>query len=108
MTKIELDERIAQLEAKGGDDAVVRIKRLRDFYQQQQAQQAAHAAEQQQKAEAAMKQRARDTFMRNPVATAEAFERAWPQMKERILIDEAIKGETAARARQSAVLREIF
>ena len=108
MTKFELERRVAELEAKGGDDAPHRIQTLRDHYERQQAQQAAEREKEQQQAEAAMKQRARDAFMKNPASTTEAFEKSWEGIKLRILSDEAISGERAARAQQGAATREAF
>ncbi len=108
MNKQELDEKIERIEKSGDPDAAGRIKILRDNFKRQQDEQAARAAQEQQTAEAQLKDRTRDAFMRNPAATLEAFEESWPGLKLRILADEAVKGEAAMRAQQAHATRKAF
>lgn len=108
MTKLELDEKVSRLEASGGADAASRIKILQDFYERQEQQKAQHAAQNQQRAEAQLKERARRAFLHNPASTPEEFEAAWPKMKQKMLIDEALKREAIARAQQGAAIHEAF
>ncbi len=108
MTELELNEKIARLQTSGDPDAARRIKILRDHFQRQEQEQTARAAEVQQRAEAQLKERARRAFLHNPASTPEEFEAAWPQMKQKMLIDEAIKVESVIRAQQGAHTRAAF
>jgi FKBP-type peptidyl-prolyl cis-trans isomerase len=108
MTELELNEQIARLQTSGDPDAKRRIKNLQDFYEKQEQQKAQHAAQNQQRAEAQLKERARRAFLHNPASTPEEFEAAWPQMKQKMLIDEAIKVESVIRAQQGAHTRGAF
>ena len=108
MTKIELERRVAELEAKGGDDAPYRIQTLRDHYAREQAQASAEREREQQQAEAAMRADLRRAYLRNPAATAEVFERDYEQLRSQKLIGEALKAEAVASAQQRAATREAF
>ncbi len=108
MTKIELERRVAELEAKGGDDAEHRIQTLRDHFQKQQREEATRAAEQQQRAEANLRADLRRAYLRNPAATAEGFEADYPELRRMKLAQETLKAEAVASAQQRAATREAF
>ena len=108
MTKIELERRVAELEAKGGDDAPYRIQTLRDHYAREQVQQAAEREREQQRAEAAMRADLRRAYMRNPAATAEGFEADYPELRRMKLAQETLKAEAVASRQQGAATRGAF
>ena len=108
MTKIELERRVAELEAKGGDDAPHRIQTLRDHFQKQQREEAARAAEQQQRAEANLRADLKRAYMRNPAASEASFEADYPELRRQKLVGEALKAEAVASRQQRAATREAF
>jgi hypothetical protein len=108
VTKIELERRVAELEAKGGDDAEHRIQTLRDHFQKQQREEATRAAEQQQRADANLRADLRRAYLRNPAATAEGFEADYPELRRMKLAQETLKAEAVASAQQRAATREAF
>ncbi len=78
------------------ENAAARQRRLDAEAKTKRDVQAKHEAEAHERARAheqKLKEHARGAW----AGTAESFEAAWPQMKEKMLIDEAIKGERAAR-----------
>jgi hypothetical protein len=68
-------------------DAEAKTKREREALREAEAHERARAHEQK------LKEHARGAW----AGTAESFEAAWPQMKEKMLIADAIKAERAAR-----------
>ena len=109
MTKLELERRVAEIEATGGDDAPHRVKTLRDFYAQQQAQQAAEREREQQRAEAELKDNLKRAYLKSsPAATAEGFEADYPELRRQKLAQETLKADAVASARQRAQMREAF
>ena len=108
MTKLELERRVSEIEAKGGDDAPHRIQTLRDHFKKQQREQAAEREREQQRAEAAMRADLKRAYMRNPAATAEGFEADYPELRRMKLAQETLKADAVASARQRAQMREAF
>ena len=109
MTKIELERRVAELEAKGGDDAQHRIQTLRAHFEKQQAQQAAEREREQQRAEVELKDNLKRAYLKSsPAATAEGFEADYPELRRQKLAQETLKADAVASARQRAQMREAF
>jgi hypothetical protein len=109
MTKLELERRVAEIEAKGGDDAPHRIQTLRDHYERQQVQQAAEREREQQRAEAELKDNLKRAYLKSsPAATAEGFEADYPELRRQKLVGEALKAEREASRQQGAAMREAF
>jgi hypothetical protein len=52
-------------------------------------------------AEAEMKERAKHTFLSNPAATEQDFEKAWPEMRLALLSAETLRAEAERRAADS-------
>ena len=108
MTKLELERRVAEIEATGGDDAQHRVKTLRDHFQKQQREEAARAAEKQQRAEANLRADLKRAYMRNPAASEASFEADYPELRRQKLVGEALKAEAVASRQQRAATREAF
>jgi hypothetical protein len=109
MTKLELERRVAELEAKGGDDAPHRIQTLRDHYERQQAQQATEREKAQQRAEANLRADLKRAYLKSsPAATAEGFEADYPELRRQKLAQETLKADAVASAQQRAATREAF
>jgi len=109
MTKLELERRVAELEAKGGDDAPHRIQTLRAHFEKQQREEATRAAEKQQRAEANLRADLKRAYMKSsPAATAEGFEADYPELRRLKLAQETLKADAVASARQRAQMREAF
>jgi len=109
VTKIELERRVAELEAKGGDDAAERIQRLRGHFERQQAQASAEREREQQRAEAELKDSLKRAYMKSsPAATAEGFERDYEQLRSQKLIGEALKAEAVASRQTRELVRGVF
>ncbi len=54
-----------------------------------------------------MKANARRDFMHNPAASEADFEAAWPDMKRKMLADEALRLDVAARANASRAYKSL-
>ena len=108
MTKLELERRVAELEAKGGDDIEHRIQTLRDHFQKQQDAEAARAAEKQQRAEANLRADLKRAYLRNPAASEASFEADYPELRRQKLAQETLKADAEASAQQRAAMREAF
>ncbi len=64
-----------------------------------EAQRQAEDAKKREAALAEMKQKAKGVFMLTPAASAEDFERLWPQLRDQMLLDEARSRDEAIKAR---------
>jgi hypothetical protein len=108
MTKIELERKVAEIEANGGDDAPHRIQTLRAHFEKQQREEATRAAEKQQRAEANLRADLKRAYMRNPAASEASFEADYPELRRQKLVGEALKAEAVASRQQRAATREAF
>lgn len=110
MTQAELDQKISDInhEAISTDEKTARINRLKEFYSNYQTRVADEAKSRQQAAEWALKGSLKSSYMANPVATNEDFERDYPQLKSDYLRGEAINKDAAARESMARAMRRNF
>jgi hypothetical protein len=100
---------VAEIEAKGGDDAEHRIQTLRAHFEKQQAQQLAEREKEQQRAEVNLRADLKRAYMKSsPAATAEGFEVDYPELRRMKLAQETLKAEAVASAQQRALTHEAF
>jgi hypothetical protein len=107
MTQAELDKKISDInhESIPTEEKTARINRLKEFYGNYQIKVADEAKSRQQTAEADLKSRMRISYLANPVATNEDFERDYPQLKSDYLRNEAMKTDAQARESQARMMR---
>jgi hypothetical protein len=90
------------------DNAEVRRKYLAKLDDEQKARQADRDAENKPKqiaAEASLRNNLKSSYMANPVATDEDFERDYPQLKSDYLRNEAMQTDAQARESQARIMR---
>jgi hypothetical protein len=107
MTQVELDQKISDInhESISTEEKTARINRLKEFYSNYQIKVADEAKSRQQAAESALKGSLKTSYMTNPAATIEDFERDYPQLKSDYLRGEAINKDAAARESQARMMR---
>ena len=110
MTKAELDRQINDINQSNDstENKARRIDFLKKVYADYQTRTAAEAKQKQQAAEFDLKARLKSSYMQNPVATADDFERDYPAMKSDYLRNEAIKNDAAARESQARLIQSSF
>lgn len=104
----ERDQTLARQKA---DNAESRRKRLEKLEADKAAKQSERDAEnkvKQQAAEATLKSRLKATYMANPAASVEDFERDYPQLKSDYLKREALRNDALARESHARSIREGF
>ena len=105
------DARDQTLARQKSDNAEARRKYQAGLEADKAAKQAERDAENKPKqiaAEARLKSSLKASYMANPAATDEDFERDYPQLKSEYLKREALRNDVAARESMSRVIRDSF
>jgi len=110
MDKLELERRINDINQSNDtvDGKKRRIETVNNVYQNIQTQNAEAAKQKQEQNEAALKNRLKQSYLANPAATEEDFEKDYPNLKSDYLRAEALKRETEIKQAQSRLAREVF
>jgi hypothetical protein len=99
--EIALERKIKEINSSGAPNAAARIARLTEFHESEKKRLADNKKKQQQVADARLKASLKTAFMRNPAATEEDFESAYPELKREKLSREVVAREQAARRASS-------
>jgi hypothetical protein len=110
MTRQEIDKQIEgiQREDVSQEEKNRRIAFLNKTYSDYETRTAEEAKKNQERAETDLKSRLKTSYMSNPVATEEDFERDYPQLKSEFLRAETMKKDEAARQSMANSFRSKF
>ena len=104
----ERDRTLARQKADNAESRRKYLERLEADKAAKQAERDAENKVKQQAAEESLKRRLKTSYMSNPAATDEDFERDYPQLKSEFLRSETVKKDVIARESMARSIRESF